>query len=81
MALFGHGAMSDLSPLCAPKRTFGFTPHRNMCDEYQRAFKNRALPDSQTKGYVIVHFRTNAFAYVIHDLYGVRKAFRLFSDR
>jgi len=21
MALFGHGAMSDLSPLCAPKRT------------------------------------------------------------
>ena len=21
-ALFGHGAMSDLSPLCAPKRTF-----------------------------------------------------------
>jgi hypothetical protein len=22
LALFGHGAMSDLSPLCAPKRTF-----------------------------------------------------------
>jgi hypothetical protein len=22
MAHFGHGAMSDLSPLCAPKRTF-----------------------------------------------------------
>ena len=21
LALFGHGAMSDLSPLCAPKRT------------------------------------------------------------
>src|SRR5450432_1152138 len=31
-ALFGHGAMSDLSPFCTPKRTFatalvyGFTP-------------------------------------------------------
>src|SRR5260370_30553469 len=23
LALFGHGAMSDLSPLCAPKRTSG----------------------------------------------------------
>jgi len=22
LALFGHGAMSDLSPLCTPKRTF-----------------------------------------------------------
>jgi hypothetical protein len=26
LALFGHGAMSDLSPLCAPKRTFANAP-------------------------------------------------------
>src|SRR5712671_2955395 len=37
MALFGHGAMSDLSPLCAPKRTsvdhFEFMVHALVAGE------------------------------------------------
>jgi hypothetical protein len=30
---------------------FGFTPQRNMRDEYQRAFKNRGRPNSQRVRY------------------------------
>jgi hypothetical protein len=39
MALSGHGAMSDLSPLCVPKRTFanatGFMSSRPIVSSFQ----------------------------------------------
>jgi hypothetical protein len=38
-----------------------------MRDEYQRAFKKWGPAKFANKGYVTVHCRINAFAYVIDD--------------
>jgi hypothetical protein len=83
MALFGHGAMSDLSPLCAAKRTFANVSGlgsrtSEICAMSTYAHSKIGPGQIRKQRYVTVHCRTNAFAYVIHDLYGVRKAFRLF---
>ena len=69
--------MSDLSPLCAPKRTFanvsGLGSRRSeICAMSTNAHSKIGPAKFANKGYVTAHCRTNAFAYAIHDLYGDR---------
>jgi hypothetical protein len=75
--------MSDLSPLCAPKRTFanvsglGSLPSE-ICAMSTNAHSKIGLGQIRKQRVRYRALSEERFAYVIHDLYGVRKAFRLF---